>query len=325
MEILYLSQQDIIDLAVDMNSYIDAVESGLKLKAMDKIDMPPKTEILPQGSDFIHAMPCAIKQGDYSAIKWISGYFENPLKHGLPALMGLIVLNDSRTGAPLAIMDCMEITKMRTAAVSGVALRHLTNPNSHTACILGCGNQGEANAGALYSVLPDISVLKIWNPTKSKAEHLQDGIQKKYGKEVKIAENIREAVLGSDIVISAGPGRRDDEIREIQASWINPGATVITVNHDANFVRGEVAKCADKIYVDDVAMYYWGRKDGLFDGIDYEPRELGSVLIGKDPGRENDEETIFSMPLGIGIDDLVCASMYYEKALREQKGIWLPM
>lgn len=70
---------------------------------------PPRTEVLPRPEGFLHAMPCAISGGAYGGLKWISGYDHNPSR-GLPALMGLMVLNDGETGAPLAVMDCMEVT-----------------------------------------------------------------------------------------------------------------------------------------------------------------------------------------------------------------------
>ncbi len=323
--LLYLSREEIQGLGVGVEDYLAAVEEGLLLKEQGRVDMPPKTEILPQGQDFLHAMPCAIQGGDYCGMKWISGYYGNPSANGLPALMGLILLNDAATGAPVAVMDCMEITKMRTAAVSGVALRHLANPDSKTACVLGCGEQGEANLEVLFHTLPEVEEVRLYNPSLPKAQALQAKAQRAWGREVSIAAGVRQAVEGCQVVLVAAPGRRDDSIREIRADWILPGATVVTVNNDSSFVRGEIRRCADKVYVDDLEMYRWCRREGLFDGIDQPPLELGTMLAGRDPGRQSSQQTIFSMPIGIGVDDLMCAVLYYRRALEQGRGTWLPL
>ena len=41
----------------------------------------------------------------------------------MPAINGLIVLNDAETGLPTWVMDAARITAVRTAAVSGVAMQ----------------------------------------------------------------------------------------------------------------------------------------------------------------------------------------------------------
>ena len=53
---------------------------------------------------------------------------ENP-KKGLPLLTGLMILNDVKTGLPLAIMNGSSLTAMRTGAVGGVGVRYLAREN----------------------------------------------------------------------------------------------------------------------------------------------------------------------------------------------------
>lgn len=323
-KLLYLSREEVKALGMGPAEYLAAVEEGLLLRQQGRIQMPPKTEVLPRPEGFLHAMPCAISGGAYGGLKWISGYDHNPSR-GLPALMGLMVLNDGETGAPLAVMDCMEVTKRRTAAVSGVALRRLARLGSKTACVLGCGEQGEANLEMLFHTLPEVEQVRLYNPSLPKAQALQALARAQWGRQTEIVPTPRQAVEGCDVVLVAAPGRRDDSIREIRGEWIKPGATVVTVNNDASFVRGAVRQLADKIYVDDREMYRWCRAGGLYDGIDTPPRELGELLDGSDPGRQGPEETLFSMPIGIGVDDLMCAIRLYRLAVEQGRGSWLPL
>src|SRR2546421_538492 len=75
---------------------------------------------------FIHAMPAYLADEDVAALKWVSGYPDNPSR-SLPYISGLIVLNDAATGQPLAVLDAAEITAARTAAASGACIRRFAH------------------------------------------------------------------------------------------------------------------------------------------------------------------------------------------------------
>ena len=63
-------------------------------------------------------------------------------------------LADASNGRPLALLDSMEITLQRTGAAAAVAARYLARPDSATATICGCGEQGRIQLIALQHVLP---------------------------------------------------------------------------------------------------------------------------------------------------------------------------
>ena len=97
-------------------------------------DLPPKIGVHPRPpSSFAHAMPAFLRgsgaaggdghaaEGDRLGMKWVSGFPANR-ELGLPAISAIVVLNDARTGQPIAILDGGPITAERTAAVSGVAI-----------------------------------------------------------------------------------------------------------------------------------------------------------------------------------------------------------
>src|SRR5204862_1079467 len=90
--------------------------------AAGRVELPPKPGIHPRPNAFIHAMPAYLADEDVAALKWVSGYPDNPSR-SLPYISGLIVLNDAATGQPLAVLDAAEITAARTAAASGACIR----------------------------------------------------------------------------------------------------------------------------------------------------------------------------------------------------------
>jgi ornithine cyclodeaminase/alanine dehydrogenase-like protein (mu-crystallin family) len=88
--------------------------------------MPPIPGINPgEGDNIIHTMPAYIPAINSGGFKWVSGYPENH-KLGLPYINGLIILNDPETDLPIAVMDCVWITAMRTAAAKEFVAKAIT-------------------------------------------------------------------------------------------------------------------------------------------------------------------------------------------------------
>src|SRR5436190_13730379 len=125
-------------------------------------ELPPKIAVHPRpDGSFAHAMPAHLRGEDVTrdlvGIKWIAGFGANGAL-GLPALNAVVVLNDPETGLPTAILDGGPITAERTAAVTGVAIRHFGPPShrgaaSHVA-LIGAGVQGHAHLPVIAAVLP---------------------------------------------------------------------------------------------------------------------------------------------------------------------------
>jgi len=92
-KILYLSQSDIMRVGLSMEEIIRIVEHVLGEKARGNVEMPPKPGIHPVKDAFIHAMPAYVPALKAAAVKWVSGYPENPAR-GLPYIAGLLMLNE---------------------------------------------------------------------------------------------------------------------------------------------------------------------------------------------------------------------------------------
>ena len=153
-ELLYLSRKDVESVGLSMAAIIEALEHAFQEKGEGRVEMPPKPGIHPGGGDnFLHAMPAYIPALDAAGLKWVGGFPDNSGR-GLPYITGLLILNDPETGLPIAIMDCVWITAMRTGAATAVAAKHLARPDSRTVGILACGVQGRTNLEALHVCFP---------------------------------------------------------------------------------------------------------------------------------------------------------------------------
>ena len=123
--------------------------------ARGEVEVPPKIGVHPRPDAFLHAMPAYLRELDIVAMKWVSGYPDNPAR-GLPAISGVIVLNDAETGVPVAVLDAAEITAARTAAASGACVQAFAPAGWSVAAVLGCGEQGRYHCEVLRALSPSV-------------------------------------------------------------------------------------------------------------------------------------------------------------------------
>ncbi|WP_199254967.1 ornithine cyclodeaminase family protein [Mycolicibacterium mengxianglii] len=80
----------------------------------------------------------------------------SPTNHerDLPRINGLLILSDSLTLQPVMIFDAAELTVLRTAALSAVAVQHLAPAAASTLVVFGTGPQAWGHIQAINAVRP---------------------------------------------------------------------------------------------------------------------------------------------------------------------------
>lgn len=73
---------------------------------------------------------------------------------GDPRIQGICVVFDRTTLAPVALLDGIALTNLRTAAVSALAVRHLAVPDARRLLVFGRGPQAHAHVSALRAARP---------------------------------------------------------------------------------------------------------------------------------------------------------------------------
>ncbi|HSR33201.1 MAG TPA: ornithine cyclodeaminase family protein [Anaerolineae bacterium] len=321
-ELLYLSRADVEAVGVTMAEVIEALEVAFREKGEGRVEMPPKPGIHPGHSDnFIHAMPAYIPALRSAGVKWVSGFPENH-KQGLPYITGLLIFNDVETGVPLAVMDCIWITAMRTGAATAVAAKYLARPESSVVGVLGCGVQGRTNVEALNVLFPLERVVAY--DVDAKAAHCYaEEMSKRFGLEATVADTPREAVAGCELIVTAGPILKVPHAT-IQAGWMDEGAFASLVDFDS-YWHPEAMKEATKFCTDDRAQLHYYESAGYFQDIPPVHADLGELVTGQGPGRETPEERTMTANLGLALDDLAVAPLLYQKAVERGIGTWLPL
>jgi ornithine cyclodeaminase/alanine dehydrogenase len=298
----YLDRTAVRRLLPSREEQMDRIAEVYVAMSEGRVENPPKMGVHPRPDAFLHAMPAYLEDGDVTALKWVGAYPANTAA-GLPAITGLIVLNDSATGLPLAVMDATEITAVRTAAASGVSIRHLAHPGWDRVAILGYGEQGRQHVEVVRTLAPDATITVYAGPRPRDP-----------GPGVDLAADARTAVEGADVVVTAGPMTRDDS-RRLEREWLPERCLVVPVDFDA-YVTTDLAERADSFVVDDIAQFEHHRSLGRFRGWPEPESSLGAALQAPARG-----DLRVSCSLGVGALDAALAKAVWERARAEGVGV----
>jgi ornithine cyclodeaminase/alanine dehydrogenase-like protein (mu-crystallin family) len=325
VELLYLSRADVEGLGLSMREVLRAVDDGFAAKGRGLTEMPPKPGIHARPDCFIHAMPAYVREPEVAGLKWVGGYPPNPAK-GLPYITGLLVLNDPETGVPLAVMDCAWITAMRTGASAGISAKYLARPDGKVAAIVGCGVQARPSLAALVETLPALADVRCYDLLpEAVASFIAEMGAAFPALRFTACLGAAEAVQEADVAVTAIP-IVTEPAPELDAGDLREGALAVSLDYDSAWTSAAMRGC-DKFCADDVPQLLATRDHGVyFGGIPEEIHaDLGELAAGLKPGRENAGERIFSMNMGIAVDDMVTAKALYELAKERGAGTRLPL
>ncbi len=320
--LLYLSRRDVEHVNLSMNSILEAIEAVFREKGLGRVEMPPKIGIHPTPDSFLHAMPGWVGAAQAVGIKWVSNFGENP-KRGLPTISGLLILNAPDHGFPVAVMDCTWITAKRTGAASAVAAKYLARRDVEALAILGCGVQGRSHLEAMLAVFPGLRHITAYDQRPEAVERFIDEAHAVHGAEVRRAGTCEDAVRDADIVVSATEILKRPR-PAIRAEWIKPGAFCMPIDFDAQF-SPEAMRTMDLLYTDDVAQMEHYRGMGYFGATPAVHGDLGDVVVGRKPSRQNVTQRTMAIHLGLAIEDMVTAVQVYERARSLGVGTPLPL
>jgi ornithine cyclodeaminase/alanine dehydrogenase-like protein (mu-crystallin family) len=114
----------------------ESLIEALHLHAAGTLVQPPKVPLRnPAGTDpsnVLLSMPARVSgtRRNFSGIKWLGSNPKNRT-NGLARSHSLILLNDGRTNAPIAVLDGTEISLQRTAAVCHFIIKHFVASPQH--------------------------------------------------------------------------------------------------------------------------------------------------------------------------------------------------
>lgn len=332
-DILFMNDTTVNSLvADDMRLVMEDIEQCLSI--FDKGDVINPTKCVmrwgktPEDENTygrINAMPGYIG-GDINiaGIKWIGSGPQN-YKKGLPRASVTVILNDPDTKLPLAISDATTVSAKRTGAAGGLAVKYLARKDAKTILICGAGAQGRTQLEAALLVRPGIEKVYIYDLFLDRAQAFADEMSAKLGVAITPTATVEPAAREADIIVTVTLANEPF----VEADWLKKGCLMVQM---ADFeVTYDCVRKASKIVCDTwegikhrkispIALMY---DEGLLKDEDIYC-ELGGIINGRKPGRENDDEIIYFNAVGMGIEDLCVVAHAYRLAKEQGKGIMLP-
>jgi alanine dehydrogenase len=321
MEITVLNQDEVREL-LPMDECVDVMEAALASLARGEVLLPLRQITwLPDGRSALATMPAYAGHLGAVGVKVITVFPGNEGTE-LDAHQGAVLLFETERGRPLLLCDATEVTAIRTAAVSGVATKHLARDDARDLAILGSGTQAHSHLAAMLAVR-DVRGVRVWSRTDERARAFAERESQARGLRIEVVSTAEEAVGDADIVCTTTSAREP----VLRGEWLAPGTHVNAVGfsgREGREVDTEVITRA-RLYVDRRESAVNEKGDvviPLEEGAineDHIVGELGEVLTGSAPGRSSPEEITLFESAGLAVEDLASAHHLYEKA--KEKGI----
>ncbi len=276
----------------------------------------PAPIALPSSVSTAVLLPMVASSGrlNLSVVKALTDAPDNR-ERGLPTQRSVVLVLDSTTGECLAVIDGGVLTRARTAAATAVATDALANPDASTLGLVGAGRLAIEHVAAIRAIRP-ISRVHVWSRSADTLAAFRSAV----GDDLVVVEsNPADVVAASDIVCTLTPSRTPI----VSGAWFHPGLHLNAVGAPPRADHREIdsaGMAAAKVFVDSTATQLAKSGDALLsiaDGTTTEAdfqRELGSVLIGRDPGRTHRDDITMFNSVGLALQDLAYAALCLEKA-----------
>jgi len=318
---LILNQEEvkkIIPLS-EIGKVVAVVEQAFLKYGKGEVDMPPKTYLyFKKDNGDLRVMPSFSEELKMAGTKIVNVHPDNP-KNGLPTVGAVIVLNDAKTGAPLALMDGTYITGMRTGSAGAVASKYLAKKGAKTLGVVGAGRQAVFQIAATASVLK-LKDIFVYDVNEKNIETLAEEL-KTIG--INIRESSLEEVSRQDILTTTTPSRSP----VVKNDWVVEGIHINAVGADAEGkeeLDPAILKRA-KVVVDDWAQASHSGEinvplaKGIISKSDIYG-SLGEIVAKIKPGRASEKDITVFDSTGLALQDLFTAEMVYQEALKQKIG-----
>ena len=316
----YLNHADVGALALTDQEILEAVEAGLLAQGRGETTIEPRMHLVPE-KDYpghFNVLRGYIRPLGLAGVKVVGDYYKN-FEVGLPSELAVLNLFDPKNGAPVAIIDASDITDMRTGAVTAIGARHLARRDSKVLGHIGARGTSYWNVRLLDSIY-DFDEIRVHSRRPESRNAFAARLERDLGKRIKVVDDWESCVRGADIVVEASRLEKPQPL--LKTDWIGKGACVIPYG-TMSAVELSLTDIMDKMVMDDWGQARAGPYGALRAHVDSGRlseqnlhAELGEIVAGLKPGRENDDETNLFWHRGLSLSDIALGAAMLEKAKR---------
>jgi ornithine cyclodeaminase len=213
---------------------------------------------------------------------------------------------------------------MKTGAASAVATKFLAKQGEAVLAIIGTGVQAGTQLAGIQRVRP-LREVRLYDIDRSRAQAFAERLGDVRGSRVVISATPGECVSGADIVVTATPsltpvfsgeslsdgthvnavGSFTPYMQEIDSRSVLRASKIVTDNQEETWVvAGDLLVPLREGKITRGAVYC----------------NLGDIVAGKKPGRENEREITIYESVGFAALDIAVAAAAYTKAVEKGLG-----
>ena len=324
MHLRILSAHDVRE-ALPMSEAIDAMRVAFREVATGNARIPLRTPLRTDGGVVLF-MPGYLESSGGLAQKIGSVYNENP-DRGLPAITGLVVVLDSETGVPLAVLEGGALTAIRTGAAAGLAADLLARPDSRVLAQFGAGGMAYDHVRAILAVRP-IREVRIVSRSGQSCRRLAERLREE-GVNAFSVRDPGQAIRGADIITCVTPSLeplfRDEDV--------SPGAHINLMGAYTPEMQEAPARTVmrARVFIDQLEAALAEAGDLLkplaanqVEQTHFQ-RTIGDLLLGKVQGRTSDDEITLFKSVGLAAQDVAAAARALARAEAKGLGIRVEM
>jgi ornithine cyclodeaminase/alanine dehydrogenase-like protein (mu-crystallin family) len=314
--LLYLPRAALETLDISTGDVIAAIETLLRGRRAGSVWNTPKSAIAPgDGRYFMNTLSVA-DAPPYGAVKALGLNPANP-DRGFEAIGALVVLHDSVSGWPLAVMEGAWVTAIRTAGLSATAAKYMARKDAAAIAFIGCGVQARSHLDAFSEMFPLQEIRAFGRGAKNRDLLCQ--VARDKGLKAVASTTAQAAIEGADLVVTSVPHSLGGA-PFIDARWLKPGAFAAIVDLAGPWLADSLS-ALDRIVVDDLEQER-AMNEPLVD-----PKlvagDITGLATGEIAGRQTDDQTTAFVFRGLALGDLALAYLAYEAALKAGAGIKL--
>jgi ornithine cyclodeaminase/alanine dehydrogenase-like protein (mu-crystallin family) len=313
---ILLRESDVEKLA-NMSMAVEAVEQAFRLQAGKNADNAPRHRCrLDHG--MLHVMSASLPTLGYAGLKSYTS---------VPGATRFMFLLYKSNGELVALIEAARLGQLRTGAATAVATKYMAREDASRLGIFGTGLQARSQVQGICQIRP-IKTVVAYSRDAGKCKQFCQEMTEIVGIGVYPGSAPEEAAKDTDIIVTATTSK----VPVLKAEWIRKGTHINAIGGnslsrqeiDVDTVRnsacvvvdsfeqamlesGDLAKAAE------AEAFYWE-----------DARELGLVVVGEFPGREDAAEITLFESQGIALEDVALAAKIYEQAAKSGMGESLP-
>ncbi len=324
MELRILTANDLRQ-ALPMEQAVEAMKSAYAQLSSGEADVPLRSRIeSPDVQGVTLLMPALLHRSGEMAVKIVSVFGRNP-EFDLDTIHALVIVLDSKTGAPLAILEGGSLTAIRTGAGSGAATDLLARSDAKTVAIIGSGAQARTQLEAVCTVR---AIEQAWVHSLDRPQAMAMiadlRSQGPIPEDLAWALSADQAVAGADIVCAA----TTSSAPVFDGKAVRPGTHINAIGSftpqmqeiDAHLVKSAlvVVDSREAVLAESGDLLI-PLQAGIIDRSVVHA-ELGEVVSGDKPGRIHSEQITLFKSVGVAAQDAAAAGLALARASQSGLG-----